>query len=36
MILAALGRRLPASALLLVRPATILGWHWASRSRLTA
>jgi putative transposase len=29
MILAALGRRLPLSALLLVRPATILGWHRA-------
>src|SRR5262249_23219113 len=29
MILAALGRQLPASALLLVRPATILGWHRA-------
>ena len=27
--LAALGRRLPASALLLVQPATILGWHRA-------
>src|SRR5262249_60220120 len=26
LILAALGRRLPSSALLLVRPATILGW----------
>jgi len=29
MILAALGRQLPASALLLVQPATILGWHRA-------
>ena len=29
MILAALGRQLPATALLLVRPATILGWHRA-------
>src|SRR5262249_26305140 len=29
MILAALGRQLPAGALLLVRPATILGWHRA-------
>src|SRR5215813_9547874 len=29
MILAALGRQLPASALSLVRPATILGWHRA-------
>src|SRR5215472_10176834 len=29
MILAALGRQLPANALLLVRPATILGWHRA-------
>src|SRR5215472_15883939 len=28
-ILAALGRQLPASALLLVQPATILGWHRA-------
>jgi len=29
MILAALGRRLPASALLLVQPATVLSWHRA-------
>src|SRR5262249_47274569 len=29
LILAALGRRLPSRALLLVRPATILGWHRA-------
>ena len=29
MILAALGRQLPASALLMVQPATILGWHRA-------
>jgi len=29
MILAALGRQLPASGLLLVQPATILGWHRA-------
>ena len=29
MILAALGRKLSAGALLLVQPATILGWHRA-------
>src|SRR5215472_1562428 len=29
MILAAFGRQLPANALLLVQPATILGWHRA-------
>src|SRR5215813_3871520 len=29
MILAALGRRLSAGAVLLVQPATVLGWHWA-------
>ena len=29
LILAALGRKLPAGALLLVQPATILGWHRA-------
>jgi len=33
MILAALGRQLPASDLLLAQPATILGWHRAQVRR---